>query len=148
MTTTQTHTGRNYRASRDVAEVARMIRLFVKERFPDFRFSVRIRRYSGGCSVSVYLERGKRTAFKPFEEWTPEDLERWREARNTVYRLASLSTLEDSRRCFVHSDEVQAMKRELEKYLESLRWWTKGDWDDYSTNFYYEIGVSHWYVVK
>lgn len=42
----------------DVADVAKMIRPLLKRAFPETKFSVRISRYSGGCSIAVHWVDG------------------------------------------------------------------------------------------
>ena len=46
----------------DVVDVAKLVRVALKENFPDIRFSVRSSRYAGGASVVVNWKAGPQQA--------------------------------------------------------------------------------------
>lgn len=45
--------GSNYNSSLDVKDVSKIVKTYIKEKYPTWKFSVRISRYSGGCSLRV-----------------------------------------------------------------------------------------------
>lgn len=47
--------GDNYELGLDIKEIAKRLRIHLKKRLPDHKFSVRIERYSGGQSMSILL---------------------------------------------------------------------------------------------
>ena len=60
--------GKNHKWGRDVAEVAKIVRAYVKEKYPTWKFSVRISRYSMGRSLSVDLLECPIQMYKPFAD--------------------------------------------------------------------------------
>ena len=60
--------GENHKWGRDVAEVAKIVRAYVKEKYPTWKFSVRISRYSMGRSLSVDLLECPIQMYKPFSD--------------------------------------------------------------------------------
>lgn len=60
--------GENHKWGRDVADVAKIVRAYVKEKYPTWKFSVRISRYSMGRSLSVDLLECPLQMYKLFAE--------------------------------------------------------------------------------
>lgn len=71
--------GEKHDWNRDIKDVAALIRSYVKEVYPTYKFGVRIQRYSMGQTLYTELKEAPHDIYKTREELTNEDL-------NVIYR--------------------------------------------------------------
>ena len=143
--------GERYEAGRSLKEIAQLVRAYIKDFFPDYRFSVRTA-YASMCQeLHVDMKEAPADIFKTYEEMTGDDIsECWRKAtRNSVWTLNSWNKAEEKAeferiwseygafyKCL--TDKTRATVKAVDEYVNSFNY---GDCDgmiDYfDVNFYY-----------
>lgn len=143
--------GERYEAGRSLKEIAQLVRAYVKEFFPDYRFSVRTS-YASMCQeLHVDIKEAPAEIFKPYEEMTKDDIsECWRKAvRNSVWTLNSWNKAEEKAeferiwskygafyRCL--TDKTRATVKAVDEYVNSFNYDDSDGMIDYfDVNFYY-----------
>lgn len=143
--------GERYEAGRSLKEIAQLVRAYVKEFFPDYRFSVRTH-YASMCQeLLIDMKEAPAEIFKPYEEMTDDDInECWRKAvRNSVWTLNSWNKAEEKAeferiwskygafyRCL--TDKTRATVKAVDEYVNSFNYDDCDSMIDYfDVNFYY-----------
>lgn len=143
--------GSNYEAGRTLKEISQLVRKFVKEQFPTYKFSVRTH-YASMCQeLTVEMKEAPCKIYKEFSDLTESDkinLIR-RMEYNHVFTLTSWNDAElkseferiwkekgDWYRCI--SDQIQATAEAVDGYVESFNFSDcDGMIDYFDVNFYY-----------
>lgn len=143
--------GSNYRSGQSLREIAPLIRAFIKEHFPTWKFSVRTHYASMCAELIVEMKEAPCKIYKDFEELTEEDkndlLRRMR--YNNVFTLDSWFDHElkaeferiwaehgDWYRCV--SDQIKATAEAVDGYVSSFRFSDcDGMIDYFNVNFWY-----------
>ena len=144
--------GSNYESGLSLREIAPLIRKFIKDQFPTFKFSVRTHYASMCAELIVEMKEAPCKIYKDFEELTEEDksdlLRRMR--YNHVFTLDSwfdhelkaeferIWSLEGGNwyRCI--SDQLKATAEAVDSYVNSFRFSDcDGMIDYFNVNFYF-----------
>lgn len=144
--------GSNYESGRSLREIAPLIRKFIKEHFPTYKFSVRTHYASMCAELLVEMKEAPCKIYKDFGELTGEDkrdlLRRMR--YNNVFTLDSWSDQDlkaeferiwsgpggNWYRCV--SDQLKATAEAVDGYVNSFRFSDcDGMIDYFHVNFYY-----------
>lgn len=143
--------GERYEAGRSLKEIAQLVRTYIKEFFPDYRFSVRTS-YASMCQeLHVDMKEAPADIFKTYEEMTDEDInECWRKAvRNDVWTLNNWSKAEEKAeferiwskygafyKCL--TDRTRATVKAVDEYVNSFNFDDCDSMIDYfDVNFYF-----------
>jgi curved DNA-binding protein CbpA len=119
--------GKNYQCGQDIADIAKNIRSYCKEIYPAYKFSVSISRYSGGCSMSVYLMEAPHQVFT---DETIKDIQINQFYINNDTRMNELT---------------KAIFTDINNQINSYRYDDSDSQIDYfSTNFYYDLGIGYY----
>lgn len=126
--------GCRYDGNLSTTEIAARVRVYAKERYKDYKFSVRTEYYSGGSSIRIKLVSGPVPAFV-------EDAPR-----------PYISTMSDLSEKFGLTSEVFAVMSDVVDYCNSFNYDDSDGMTDYfDTNFYLHIKVGEYgkpYEVK
>ena len=143
--------GSNYEQGRTLKEIAQLVRQFIKEQFPTYKFSVRTS-YASMCQeLHVDLKEAPCKVFKDFEELTDAEKDTvFRKAtRNSVFGLNSWTDAElkaeferiwETQGSFyrVLSEQIQAAVEAVDGYVNSFNYSDCDGMQDYfDVNFYY-----------
>lgn len=143
--------GSNYESGRSLKEIAQLVRQFIKEQFPTYKFSVRTS-YASMCQeLHVDMKEAPCKIYKGFDELTEEEKHTvMRKARrNDVFGLNSWTDAElkaeferiwDTQGSFyrVLSEQIQAAVEAVDGYVQSFnREDCDGMIDYFDVNFYY-----------
>ena len=143
--------GERYEAGRSLKEIAQLVRAYVKEFFPDYRFSIRTK-YASMCQeLHVDMKEAPAEIFKTYEEMTDDDIsECWRKAvRNSVWTLNGWNKAEEKAEferiwseygAFYKSltDRTRATVKAVDEYVNSFNYDDcDGMIDYFDVNFYY-----------
>lgn len=140
---------------KDIKTIAKEIKQNLKVKYPKCKFSVSIKRYSGGQSLSIYLMAGDFEAFvKPTLEiaedlyrrsyfQTPEEyLTYWNEQYPKQTSSVNHYHMDDDKTITEKAHEVMQYAYELTK---------KDNWDNsdimtdyFDVNFYVHMGIGKW----
>lgn len=143
--------GERYEAGRSLKEIAQLVRAYIKEFFPDYRFSVRTA-YASMCQeLHVDMKEAPAEIFKTYEEMTDDDIsECWRKAtRNSVWTLNNWNKTEEKAeferiwskygafyKCL--TDKTRATVKAVDEYVNSFNYDDCDSMIDYfDVNFYY-----------
>lgn len=143
--------GSNYESGRSLKEIAQLVRQFIKEQFPTYKFSVRTS-YASMCQeLHVDMKEAPCKIYKDFEELTEEDKNGLirRMTRNSVFTLSSWNDAElkaeferiwaergDYYKC--PSDQLKAAAEAVDGYVKSFSFDDCDSMIDYfHVNFYY-----------
>lgn len=143
--------GSNYEQGRTLKEIAQLVRQFIKEQFPTYKFSVRTS-YASMCQeLHVDMKEAPCKVYKDFEELTEEDKNDLirRMTYNSVFTLSSWNSAElkaeferiwaergDYYKC--PSDQLKAAAEAVDNYVESFNFDDcDGMIDYFRVNFYY-----------
>lgn len=143
--------GERYEAGRSLKEIAQLVRAYVKEFFPDYRFSVRTH-YASMCQkLLIDMKEAPAAIFKTYEEMTEEDIHNCIRiaTRNSEWRLTSWtkdeakaeleriwSTRGTSYKCL--TDRTRATVKAVDEYVNSFNYNDSDAMIDYfDVNFYY-----------
>ena len=126
--------GCRYDGNLRTTDIAARVRVYAKERYKDYKFSVRTEYYSGGSSIYIKLVSGPVPAFK-------EDAPR-----------PYISTMSNISEKFGLTSEVYAVLSDVVAYCNSFNYDDSDSMTDYfDTNFYLHINVGDYskpYEVK
>ena len=143
--------GSNYDAGRSLKEIAQLVRKFVKEQFPTYKFSVRTY-YASMCQeLHVDMKEAPCKIYKDFEDLTKEDKNDLIRCMtyNSVFTLTSWTDAElkaeferlwETQGIFyrVLSEQVQAAVEAVDGYVNSFNYSDCDGMQDYfDVNFYY-----------
>lgn len=143
--------GSNYEAGRSLKEIAQLVRKFIKEQFPTYKFSVRTS-YASMCQeLHVELKEAPCKIYKGFEELTEKDKNELIRCMtyNSVFTLTSWTDAElkaeferlwETQGSFyrVLSEQVQAAAEAVDGYVNSFNYSDCDGMQDYfDVNFYY-----------
>lgn len=143
--------GSNYDAGRSLKEIAQLVRKFVKEQFPTYKFSVRTS-YASMCQeLHVEMKEAPCKIYKGFDELTKEEKNTVvrKATRNSVFGLSSWTDAElkaEFERIWntqgnfyrVFSEQIQAAVEAVDGYVQSFnREDCDGMIDYFDVNFYY-----------
>ena len=143
--------GSNYNAGRSLKEIAQLVRKFVKEQFPTYKFSVRTS-YASMCQeLHVDMKEAPCKIYKDFEDLTKEDKHDLIRCMtyNGVFTLTSWTDAElkaEFERIWntqgnfyrVLSEQVQAAVEAVDGYVNSFNYSNCDGMQDYfDVNFYY-----------
>lgn len=143
--------GERYEAGRSLKEIAQLVRAYVKEFFPDYRFSIRTK-YASMCQeLLIDMKEAPADIFKAYEEMTDDDIsECWRKAtRNSVWTLNSWNKAEEKAeferiwskygafyKCL--TEKTRATVKAIDEYVNSFNYDDSDAMIDYfDVNFYY-----------
>lgn len=126
--------GSRYDGNLSTTDISARVRVYAKERYKDYKFSVRTEYYSGGSSIYIKLVSGPVPAFK-------EDAPR-----------PYISTMSNISEKFGLTSEVYAVLSDVVAYCNSFNYDDSDSMTDYfDTNFYLHINVGDYskpYEVK
>lgn len=146
--------GDNYDASLTLKEIAQIVRAYVKEAFPDYRFSVRTS-YASMCQeLHVDIKEAPCPALKTIDELTADDvheiiraanhwcdwtLDNWsdEEARAEILRLWKKYPRNQFR---IVSDRVKAVAAAVDAFVNSYNYDDSDGMIDYFDNNFYYFG--------
>lgn len=143
--------GSNYEQGRTLKEIAQLVRQFIKEQFPTYKFSVRTS-YASMCQeLHVDLKEAPCKVYKDFGELTEEEKHTvMRKARyNSVFALTSWTDAElkaeferiwETQGSFyrILSEQIQAAVEAVDGYVKSYNFEDcDGMIDYFHVNFYY-----------
>lgn len=142
--------GSKYDSSRSTKEVAALVRAYVKEVYPTYKFSVRYSHASMCSEVHVELVNAPFEIYKQFEELTSDERFRvWQRAEANRW-VPSFGCLDDEHMALLkkayeeheflkkYTDVVQAVIDDVDNEVKSYRYDDSDGMIDYfSTNFYY-----------
>ena len=143
--------GSNYEQGRTLKEIAQLVRQFIKEQFPTYKFSVRTS-YASMCQeLHVDMKEAPCKVYKDFEELTKEDKNDLirRMTRNSVFTLTSWTDADlkaeferiwETQGSFyrVLSEQIQAAVDAVDGYVNSFNYSDCDGMQDYfDVNFYY-----------
>ena len=143
--------GSNYDSSRSLKEIAQLVRQFVKEQFPTYKFSVRTS-YASMCQeLHVDLKEAPCKVYKDFDELTEEEKHTIirKATRNDVFGLNSWTDTElkaEFARIWetygnfyrVLSEQIQAAVEAVDGYVNSFNYSDCDGMQDYfDVNFYF-----------
>ena len=143
--------GSNYESGRSLKEIAQLVRQFVKEQFPTYKFSIRTS-YASMCQeLHVDLKEAPCKVYKDFDELTAEEKHTVirKATRNSVFCLNSWTDTElkaeferiwDTQSSFyrVLSEQIQAAVEAVDGYVKSYNYEDcDGMIDYFDVNFYY-----------
>lgn len=143
--------GSRYDSGRSLKEIAQLVRQFIKDQFPTYKFSVRTS-YASMCQeLHVEMKEAPCKIYKDFEELTEEDKNDLlrRMTYNSVFALSSWNAAElkaeferiwaergDYYKC--PSDQLKAAAEAVDGYVKSFSFEDCDDMIDYfHVNFYY-----------
>lgn len=143
--------GERYEAGRSLKEIAQLVRAYIKEFFPDYRFSVRTH-YASMCQeLLIDMKEAPAAIFKTFEEMTEDDIHDCirNATRNNEWKLNSWtkdeakaeleriwSTRGTSYKCL--TDRTRATVKAVDEYVNSFNYDDSDGMVDYfDVNFYY-----------
>ncbi len=157
--------GEKYRQNESLygASLSKAIRLELKEKLPNCKFSVTKQTYSGGQSISVYLIEAD---FNPFNELTEEITEKIRENCQRMfgqfwedrleqsienYKKTTTEKLYHSLNRFYLDDDFTLSPKGLDVMKKALSIVQSYNFDDsdgqidyFHTNFYLDIAIGKW----
>ena len=143
--------GSNYQSGRSLKEIAQLVRKFIKEQFPTFKFSVRTA-YASMCQeLHVDMKEAPCKVYKDLDELTMSDIEDFiRKAnRNNVWSLTCWTDAEAQAEIAriwetegdwfrIPSDQITAAAEAVDSYVNSFN---RSDCDSmidyFDVNFYY-----------
>lgn len=150
--------GSRYEPGRSLKEIAQLVRQFVKEQFPTYKFSVRTS-YASMCQeLHIDLKEAPCKVYKDFDELTEEEKRAviHKATRNNVFGLscwndselkAEIEQIWDTRGNFyrVLSEQIQAAVEAVDGYTKSFNFEDcDGMIDYFHVNFYYfGCGTDH-----
>lgn len=143
--------GERYEAGRSLKEIAQLVRAYIKEFFPDYRFSVRTH-YASMCQeLLIDMKEAPAAIFKTFEEMTEDDIHDCIRiaTRNNEWKLTSWtkaeakaeleriwSTRGTAYKCL--TDKTRATVKAVDEYVNSFNYDDCDAMIDYfDVNFYY-----------
>lgn len=143
--------GERYEAGRSLKEIAQLVRAYVKEFFPDYRFSVRTH-YASMCQeLLIDMKEAPAEIFKTYEEMTEDDIHDCIRiaTRNSEWKLNSWtkdeakaeleriwSTRGTAYKCL--TDKTRATVKAVDEYVNSFNYDDSDAMIDYfDVNFYY-----------
>ena len=146
--------GSKYDSSRSTKEVAALVRAYVKEIYPTYKFSVRYSHASMCSEVHVELVNAPSEIYKQFEELTQEErFWVWQRAENNSW-VKPFRCLDDEHMAILkkayeehtflkrYTEVVQSVIDDIDREVNSYRYDDSDGMIDYfSTNFY-------WFGVK
>ena len=146
--------GSKYDSSRNTKEVAALVRAYVKEIYPTYKFSVRYSHASMCSEVHVELVNAPSEIYKQFEELTQEErFWVWQRAENNSW-VKPFRCLDDEHMAILkkayeehtflkkYTEVVQSVIDDIDREVNSYRYDDSDGMIDYfSTNFY-------WFGVK
>ena len=156
--------GSRYEAGRSLKEIAQLVRAYVKEFHPDYRFSVRTS-YASMCQeLHVDIKEAPAEIYKTYEEMTDEDINNcWRIAtRNNMWKLNSWNKEEEKTEFErIWNDErggafykaltekTKAVIKAVDAFVQSFNYDDSDSMIDYfDCNFYYFGCSQHLSEVK
>lgn len=150
--------GSRYEPGRSLKEIAQLVRQFVKEQFPTYKFSVRTT-YASMCQeLHIDLKEAPCKVYKDFDELAEEEKRTVirKATRNNVFNLdcwndtelkAEIERIWDTRGNFyrVLSEQIQAAVEAVDGYAKSFNFEDcDGMIDYFHVNFYYfGCGTEH-----
>ncbi len=149
--------GINYCLDISLKEVAQIVRGYVKEKYPTFRFSVRTEYASMCCELHVALTQAPFEPYKTAGELSDEDIyDLWKYANRysvrweftDVYKM-NVTTITELKEAYaagkflkILREDVAAMFKDVDAFVSSYRLSDcDGSIDYFDTNFYY-FGVN------
>ena len=144
--------GERYDSSRSLKEIAQLVRAYIKEFYPTYKFSVRTK-YASMCQeLHVEMLEAPTRIYKTFEELTEDDTnELWRKmVRNNVFTLKSWNREElraeferiwsapggDFYKCV--NEQIRETAKAVDAYVNSYNYDDcDGMIDYFDVNFYY-----------
>ena len=139
--------GSRYNPNLRLRDIAPIIRAYVKDVYPTWRFSVVQEHYSGGCGLYVTLMEAPENIFiedrikaSPRREYSNEDV-------SILCRQLNASTNIQNWEWYYNwmSDKAKAVLRDIEALVNSFRYDDSDARVDYfSTNFYLHLYIGKW----
>lgn len=145
--------GSRYDSELSLKEIAQIVRTYVKEKYPDYKFSVRTS-YASMCSeLHVVMKESPIEIYKPFEELTQNDIDEiasrlYPYAYNVDKKLEFLNasseeqkkTIEDSNNVYANvlNEATRAVVEDVDRFVKSYNYDDSDGMTDYfDVNFYY-----------
>lgn len=156
--------GKNYDINMSLKEIAQIVRGYVKEKYPTFRFSIRTQYASMCCELYVSLTQAPFEPYKTAAELSEEDVyELWKFANKysvnwnfaNVFELDATTTVElkdayaAGKFAKILREDVAVMFKDVDAFVSSYRFSDcDGMIDYFDTNFYYFGCSVHWNKFK
>ena len=137
--------------NRDIKEVAQIVRTYIKKKYPDYKFGVRISRASMCQELHVEMKESPIEIYKKFEEMTPQDflevskrIYRWSLEDRMVFLEASpeekrkiLESSTDSYKNLLN-EKTEEVVRDIDDFVKSYNYHDcDGSIDYFDVDFYY-----------
>lgn len=131
--------GKNYDSSLSTADIAKLIRQYVKQAYPLHKFSVTRRYFSMGSSISVSLMESPHPVFAEGKE--PKD----GHVQNApAYFEQKRWAFDDEPRC-VLTEQAITVLQDVQAFINSYNYDDSDSMIDYfSTNFYSDLDIGKW----
>ena len=132
--------GSNYEAGRSLKEIAAIVRRYIKDKYPRYKFSVRTK-YASMCQeLCVDMLEAPVEVYKTADELTEADRDFVirRANRNNEWRMNSWNDAEALAEYKVPADEIRAVAADVDDFVNSYnREDCDGMQDYFDVNFYY-----------
>lgn len=141
--------GNNYSSSRSVAEIAKIIRRYVKKFYPEYKFSITKQHYN---SLRVALMSGPVSPFatpdvtkmqgEDFRFGEEYFMRNWKQSIENGYHGVNHYYIDNSR--FL-TEEAKVMFKDIVKFIQSFNYDDSEAMTDYfDTNFYLNVEIGKW----
>jgi len=148
-------TGSNYDSNLGIKEIAKKVREKLKDKYPNTKWSIRIQRYAGGCSLSVdlmevdfdfYAKPDKEYAELHFEQRHYQSVEAFMESWEDDIKRKTGSVnqfyIDDD---FRLSDKAKELLNFANDTVNSYNFDDSDSMTDYfHVNFYLHLGIGKW----
>lgn len=126
--------GNNYDNNLDIKNIAKIVREYLKEKYPKYKFSITIERYSGGQSMTISL------ISSPVNIFTESYLKK--ENVNKGYAQLNKYYLNTDERL---TEDAVKMFEEIKELIDSYNYDDSDAMIDYfDTNFYWHLHIGKW----
>jgi len=144
--------GKRYNCELRLRDIAPIIRSYIKDVYPTWKFSVVQEHYSGGCSLYVSLMEAPENIFSEegIKQWARKIQNQW----HWTEEQAIASCMETINRGYIQNwksyyeymtDYAKEVLNDIEKLVNSYRYSDSDAMIDYfSTNFYSHLYIGKW----
>lgn len=144
--------GENYELSKDIKDIAKEVRAYVKKNYKEYKFSVRIERYSGGQSMSISLMSGPIDAILGYysEEWQNDFIVVVKKETPTYIQYNQYHDDYNEEHAslrggYVIHEKVITMMKDVIGFAQRFNYNDSDGMIDYfNTNFYLHVNIGNW----
>ena len=131
--------GQNYQRDLDIKEIAKIIRTQLKKDFPECKFSVSIKRYSGGQSLYIHLMES------PFKISTDPEFKGHYQLNEYMFLEQTEYGIERIFEKWEITPQLFYIMQKVSKFVRSYNYDDSDGMIDYfDTNFYLHLNVGKW----